>query len=222
MIKSTSYTVGLDTIAGAMLSISNENFKLVLNEPTGSFFYDEWKLKDEFKDTEWEEILSSLPGPIGEARIITLDSGTNYYSHADIDDRWHLSLQGNQSYLIDLENNEMFETKQDGIWYIMNAGTLHTAANFGQIPRRQLVVRKLLTRNTLLDPIDIKITKRKDAFDYRYQFDHTISPWLNMANKKGLISNFSYIQDEVTLTIEKTALDSLINLLGDVFKAETL
>ncbi len=222
MIKSTPYTVNVDTIASAVSSTTTETFKLSLNKPTGNFFYDPWELKAEFKGTAWEEILSSLPGPVGEARIITLESGTNYYSHADIDDRWHLSLQGNQSYLIDLETNEMFETTQDGVWYMMNAGKLHTAANFGQIPRRQLVVRKLLTRNTLVEPIDFKITTRKDAFDYRYQFDHNVSPWLNMANKQGLITHFSYTQDEVTLQVEKSALDDLVNVLGEYFKGEVI
>jgi hypothetical protein len=222
MIESTQYTASLDTIAQALLSIHNENFKLVLNEPTGNFFYDPWKLKDEFQNTLWEKLLSSLPGPIGEARIITLEPGTNYSSHADIDDRWHLSLEGNQSYLIDLENNKMFETVQDGVWYIMNAGKLHTAANFGQIPRRQLVVRKLLTRNVLNDPIEIKLTRKQEAFDYRYQFDHTVSPWLNMANKNLLITDFSYSNDCITLKIEKTALDVLINILNGIFKADTL
>lgn len=222
MIKPTPYTVNIDTINRAISSTVSNDFKLVLNEPTGKFFYDPWQLKQEFKGTAWEEILSALPGPVGEARIITLESGTNYYSHADIDDRWHLSLQGNQSYLIDLDTCQMFETIQDGVWYLMDAGKLHTAANFGQIPRRQLVVRKLLSRNVLREPIDIKITKRKDAFDYRYQFDHTVSPWLNMANKQGLITNFSYTHDEVTLQIEKTELDNLVNVLGEYFKGEII
>jgi len=222
MISSTQYSVSVSLINQALSTINNDDFKLVINQPTGDFFYDAWSIKKEFQDTPWQDILDSLPGPIGEARIITLESGTNYYSHADIDDRWHLSLQGNQSYLIDLDTQTMFETVQDGQWYLMNAGKLHTAANFGQLPRRQLVVRKLLTKNTLIDPINIKLTQRKDTYDYRYQFDHRISPWLNMANKTGLISDFSYTQEQVTLKVEKIALDDLANVLGEFFKAEVI
>jgi hypothetical protein len=43
-----------------------------------------------------------------------------------------------------------------------------------------------------------------------------------MANKNLLITDFSYSNDCITLKIEKTALDGLINILNGIFKAETL
>jgi hypothetical protein len=222
MIFLTPYSVDQTLIKDAVASIGSFDHKQTLNVPSGDFFYDSWSLKEEFINTPWQKILDSIKEPIGEARIITLESGTNYYSHSDIDDRWHLSLDGNQSFLIDLEDKTMFETVQDGQWYFMNAGKLHTAANFGQVPRRQLVVRNLLKRNTLVDPITIEITKAEETFDYRYQFDHRISPWLNMANKRGYISNFSYSPDKVVLSIEKTKLDELVMLLEKSFRARTI
>ena len=39
--------------------VTGEN--TVLNEPTGDFFYDSWKIKDIYKDTLWKEILDTLP-----------------------------------------------------------------------------------------------------------------------------------------------------------------
>jgi len=222
MIFLTPYSVDQTLIKDAVASIGSFDHKQTLNVPSGDFFYDSWSLKEEFINTPWQKILDSIKEPIGEARIITLESGTNYYSHSDIDDRWHLSLDGNQSFLIDLEDKTMFETVQDGQWYFMNAGKLHTAANFGQVPRRQLVVRNLLKRNILVDPVTIEITKAEETFDYRYQFDHRISPWLNTANKHGYISNFSYNLDKVILSIEKTKLDELLVLLENLFRAKII
>lgn len=222
MIESTEYSVDIKSIHDALTSIDSIDTKQTLNQPVGSFFYDRWELKEQFKNTAWQTILETIKEPIGEARIITLDPGTNYYSHSDIDDRWHLNLDGNQSYLIDLDNNKMFETVQDGQWYSMNAGNLHTAANFGQIPRRQLVVRKLLNKNILVDPVTIEITSKQEIFDYRYQFDHWVSPWLNMANKQGYISDFSYTSNKVVLSIEKNKLDDMVMRLGDLFRARIL
>lgn len=222
MIQPTEYTVDIQIIRDALASIDSFDTKQTLNQPTGNFFYDRWEIKEQFKNTIWQRILETIKEPIGEARIITLDPGTNYYSHCDIDDRWHLNLDGNQSYLIDLDNNKMFETAQDGQWYDMNAGNLHTAANFGQVPRRQLVVRKLLYRNVLVDPVTIEITNKNETFDYRYQFDHWLSPWLNMANKRGYISDFSYTADKVVLSVEKIKLDDIVMRLGDLFGAKIL
>lgn len=222
MLTKTEHQIDTFIIEQAIQNCPQNIFKYPINQPTGNFFYDPWELKPEFQNTEWEIIYNSLLGDKGEARIITLESGNNYYSHADIDDRWHLSLDGNQSYLIDLSTLKMVETHRDGIWYSMDAGQLHTAANFGQIPRRQLVVRKLLTRNILKNPIQLSITKIKDAFDYRYQFDHKVSPWLNFANKQGLITDFHYSNDIVFLTIEEDCLKELTSLLGDYFGAKIL
>lgn len=222
MIDLTAYSIESRLIHQAVESIDSVDAKQTLNQPTGNFFYDPWVIKEQYIGTVWEQILGSIKEPLGEARIITLESGTNYYSHADIDDRWHLSLDGNQSYLIDLESKQMFETIQDGRWYSMDAGKLHTAANFGQVPRRQLVVRKLLLRNVLTDPVKLEITNKETAFDYRYQFDHRISPWLNMANKQGVIADFNYTADRVILSIEKNRLDELISLFGTSFKGTIL
>lgn len=219
MIRETIYTVDLEDIKEAANAIP-ANDRTIINKPVSTFFYDAWEIKEEFKGTVWERIYNSLPTQKGEARIITLDRATNYYSHADIDDRWHLNIQGEYSYLIDLNNDVMHLVEPDGVWYDMAAGRLHVAANFGSIPRTQLVVRQLLTHCNLKNPIKVKVSidmKYIDT-DARYKFDHKLSPWLNKANKRGLIDNFNFNgTNEVEFDTERELFDKIIELLPDSY-----
>lgn len=216
MIVKTNYNINIQVIKEAVSQLPNEN-KLTLNTPTGNFFYDPWKIKEEFVGTCWETILSSLNESFGEARIIRLLPGTCYFSHADIDNRWHLSLTGNQSYLINLEDCSMHKLKLDGNWYFMDASKRHTAANFGQIDRYQLVVRKLLKSNNLVQPSKIQITQNEKTYDFRYLFDNEISPWLNKANNQGKISNFNFRDQEVSFDISEEFIEELLQV-GKNFK----
>ena len=160
-----------------------------------------------------------MPVTKGEARIIILDPGQAYQCHADIDDRYHLNLLSDESFLIDLMREQMYKLNQDGIWYDMDAGFLHTAANFGKRARVQLVVRKLLKKNKLTNPISIALTTTMTNVDHaRYLFDNTVSIWLNEANKLGYIDNFSYSSPFVKLDIEQDKLDSLKHILPDEFR----
>lgn len=218
MLQPTIHIVDTSLIKEALLSTNFDEFKMTINEPSGDFFYDPWTIKSEFKNTIWDKILSSLPGPKGEARIINLKPGTSYYCHADADDRWHLNLQSEHTYLCDLEETKMFYVKTDGVWYTMDAGRLHTAANFGDKDRIQFVVRQLLIKNTLVTPIKASIEMNEKANDFRYQFDQTVSPWLNRANKRGIISNFMFQNNTVSFNIEKDNLHELEKILPKMFK----
>ena len=146
MLTPTNYTVESILFQEACRSLPNEVMKTTINKPTGNFFYDPWILKDEYKGTVWETLYNSLPVVKGEARIIILDPRQCYQVHADIDDRYHLNILGDNSYLIDLVRDIMHPLAQDGIWYDMDASFLHTATNFGRRARVQLVVRKLLKK----------------------------------------------------------------------------
>lgn len=218
MLRQTNYTVPLDILQEAITQSSTDEFKFGLNQPTGDFFYDPWEIKPELKGTVWDKLLNTIPEVKGEARIITLKPGTSYYSHADADDRWHLNLQAEYAFLCDIDSQVMYELKPDGIWYTMNAGPKHTAANFGNIDRIQLVVRQLFTRTELTDPIEIKIVLKKPTVDFRYQFDNTISTWLNYAQKNKLITNFTFVNNEVGFSIEKIALEDLKEIVPDIFE----
>lgn len=220
MLNKTNYTVPVELLQEALDNLPEDTYRITLNQPMGHFFYDPWVIKDEFKDTVWDRLLSAIQEPVGEARIIKLESGQSYWSHADIDDRWHLGLCGNESYLIDLETHTLHRTQQDGIWYDMDAGKLHTAANFGQVPRLQFVVRQLLNRSVLINPVAVEISKAEDVFDYRYQFDHVLSPYLNRINKLGIINNFSYRDDIVRFNIESSYVNELHTVVPKIFKVE--
>ena len=104
--------------------------KNVLNKPTGNFFYDPWEIVPEYKDTVLDELLQQLPDH-GEARLIVMKPGESYSAHADIDDRYHVTLDAEHSYLHDIENEVMFPNQADDCVYLMNTGLLHSASNYG-------------------------------------------------------------------------------------------
>lgn len=205
----------------APISVSDEVFqkgKHDLTQPTGDFFYDPWKLKPEFENTYWENIWKSLPGEKGQARIIVLESPSCYTQHADIDDRYHLNLYGDKDYLIDLDNQHMHKLEKDGIWYEMDAGRLHTAISIGKHFRMQLVVRKLLKRNALEDPVKAIITV--GGPEPRYHFDNYLSPWLNRAAKQGIINRFEQNNNSVQFDIENNYVNELTNIIPKEFTYE--
>ena len=219
MLTPTNYTVDTSLFQEACRSLPKEGMRTTINKPTGSFFYDPWVIKDEYKGTVWETLYNSLPVTKGEARIIILDPNQCYQIHADIDDRYHLNILGDNAYLIDLIRNNMYPLSQDGIWYDMDAGVLHTAANFGRRARIQLVVRHLLKKNRLHNPVDLAIvTTMSNADHARSIFDSTVSPWLNEANKLGLISNFEFTAISTRFSIEQDKIDSLKNMLPEEFE----
>lgn len=219
MLTITNYTVDTKIIQEAVSSLPSLEMRTAINEPTGNFFYDPWILKEEYKGTVWEKLYNSLPTEKGEARIIVLEPNQCYQIHADIDDRYHLNISGDECFLIDLVREQMYKLNQDGTWYDMNAGFLHTAANFGRPVRVQLVVRKLLKKNKLIDPVNIAIsTTLSNPNHARSLFDNTISPWLNSANKAGIINNFSHSQLFVKFDIEKNKLEFLKQILPKEFK----
>jgi hypothetical protein len=223
MLTKLNYTVSVDLLQEAANSLPSEDFKSAINSPTGSFFYDPWVIKPEFKDTVWSKILSTLPFEVGEARIIVLSYGNCYQSHGDIDDRYHLNISGQYSYLMNLETETMYPLSADGVWYEMSAGSRHSAANFGYIKRIQFVVRKLLTRNTLTQPISIKVLYvGTDKDKVRFTFDDVISPWLNKANKKGVITDFNFAHNDVKFKIDEDNLKELENILPKDFEIEIL
>jgi hypothetical protein len=186
------------------------DIKTPLNKPTENFFYDEWFIKEELKGTIWEEILSYFPDDIGEARIIRLESGKCYLQHSDIDDRYHLNISGDNSYLYDIDNNEMHLQKNDGIIYEMDAGRIHSAINLGVNDRYQLVVRKRLIQPQLSNRV--KVTIRPICKKARFVFDNKVSTILNSLNKSRSLANFEITSDGVLFDLEKKDIERFANL----------
>lgn len=216
MLVETEHTVSINDIDAIDLT-TIDKMKTPINEPSGSFFYDAWNIKEEYKDTPWATLLNTLPFAVGEARVISLESKTCYTKHTDIDDRYHLNIFGDEGYLIDLQDSRMYKTECDGKWYVMDASKAHTAANFGQYRRVQLVVRKLLQRVNLKDPIDVSIIPGGD--NPRYTFDNTLSPWLNKKLKDKTITDFERSDSGVNFKMERVLLDQFENILPKDFNA---
>ena len=213
MLRKTPFTAPAD-VKFDLFDIGKHDLTL----PTGDFFYDPWVLKPEYEDTCWEDIWCSLPIDTGQARIIVLSSPSCYTQHADIDDRYHLNLFGEIDFLIDLESHEMFKLEKDNIWYEMDAGKLHTAISVGEHIRMQLVVRKLLSRNELTNPVSVTVVPSgKNA---RYHFDNKLSPWLNRASKQGIINSFTQDGLSVHFDIEHNYIDELTYIVPTEFTIE--
>ena len=214
MLVKTQYTVSIDDMP--LL----EKGKHDLTAPSGDFFYDPWILLEEYKNTVWESIWNSLPIDAGQARVIVMESPSCYTQHADIDDRYHLNLSGDQDYLIDLSNQQMHKLVKDGVWYTMDAGRLHTAISVGEHTRMQLVVRKLLTRNILKNSVSVKIAA--GGSNPRYSFDNIISVWLNRASKNKTISNFKQSETSVYFDVEHSLLEELESIIPKEFKFKVI
>jgi hypothetical protein len=192
---------------------------IVLNEPTSDFFYDRWQIKDLYKDTPWEKVLNSMPMSIGQARIIKMEPGESYMAHADIDNRWHLNLTGEQAYLIDLDEKVMYECVKDNRWAYMDASQIHAATNYGSIPRLQLVVREPLRRSRQpVDLVSIGMEPAYEQHDFRYKFDKIFSPFLNRANQKYKLSDFAHTTFCLTFKLERELFDEFKQLLTPEFK----
>jgi hypothetical protein len=222
MLKKINYTVDLQLIQEANNSLPKINFRHAINEPTGDFFYDPWKIKSEYIGSVWDKLLNSLPFDLGEARIICLEPKQCYQSHADIDDRYHLNLSGDYAYLINLNKKEMFQLTTDLSWYELDAGELHSAVNFGRIDRVQLVVRKLLNRPVLNDLVHVKITNGNNYSEdhARFLFDERVSPFLNKANKSNIINSFSFSNGVISFNLDRAALGELKKFIVEGFVIE--
>jgi hypothetical protein len=200
MISTTKYNIPLNDVQ-SLDTMGDIPTKITVNYPTGDFFYDPWVIKPEFKGTAFESALSSLPSNIGEARVIIMKNGTSYLRHADIDDRYHLTVRSDEAYLIDLDSKKMHLLVVDGKWYLMDAGICHSAVVFGEFNRVQLVVRKLLNAPSLIDPVAVEILV--NGKNCRYRFDNSVSSWLNLANKQKIMTDFRLTSGGVSFSIER-------------------
>lgn len=218
MLTKEPWIVDRDLVEQSLKLSCNSGSKIVLNSPSGDFFYDKWVIKEEYSTTAWKKILDYIPDSIGEARVIKLVPGECYMAHADIDDRWHLNLQGEYSFLIDLCDSKQHLLKKDYQWYLMDAGRIHVAANFGSIDRIQLVVRKLLTRTMDTALVSIAISPSGEKNDYRYKFDNVISPFLNYANKRSAMTDFYFDRQTVSFKLLREELEKFKEIITEDFE----
>ena len=209
----------LETTDIAALFKNSNPGRVTLNEPTGDFFYDPWVLKPEYEKHTCLRALNDIP-LAGEMRVMTLAPGETYRAHADIDDRYHVNISGENSYLFDLTTNKMHKTHTDNTLWLMDAGRIHSAANFGSTNRVQLVIRKLLVNSVGIETVKVRLEIQAPVpHNARYQFDNFWSPKLNHCAKHGMTNNFKKIND-TTIEFETSIFN--IELFMDAVKESPL
>jgi hypothetical protein len=65
--------------------------------------------------------------------------------------------------------------------------------------------------------VKIEITPAYEQFDYRYQFDNLVSPWLNRKNQEGVLDDFVYKDTFVSFSIAEHVLGELNELNTERF-----
>ena len=193
----------------------DDMFKLDINLPTGEFYYDPWQLKPEYEHTAVAQLLHQL-APVGQAKIVSIPPGQCYLAHSDVEDRYHVTLQSEHSYVLDITHQQQYACVADDRVYHMNTAQLHTVMNAGYVPRIQLVVRQLLTRHTLVNPVHVHIEATEAPYNLRQQWDQHILVWCNLANKQGVMTDFDPMNSEaqVQFRMERDQVDSLRSVLG--------
>jgi hypothetical protein len=206
MLNKLDIKINIDPLLDEIKDVTwDSKNRCLINRPTGHWLYDSYEILPKWKNTALAKFLESLPFEIGEARLMKLQPGECYPAHADIDNRYHLNLTGNeQCFLIDLNTNKMHSVVNDGFLYYMDAGIRHTAVNFGDCDRIQLVIREPLPKvYDLSNMINLNIKFVDTQFNFRYEFDKHISPVINnmLASEEiGWFNPISETEMEITTT----------------------
>ena len=219
LLSSSDYKVSEEVLHKLKSVVPSEN--KILSEPTGNFYYDPWIISPSIKNTVYHEVLESLPVKHGQARIFLRPSGTCYNIHGDMENRWHFNLTGEQCYLIDLESFEMFPTVLDGKWYYLDTSILHSTANFGFVPRFQVVIRDLLIHGNIVNPVNITL-KGKILNDklFMEKFHKFYVCYLNKKNKEGHLDNYQPTPTAIHFTIEEQYVSEIESICPNEFIIE--
>lgn len=169
--------------------------RLTLNQPTGSFFNDPWETLSKFKGTPLGNVLDSL-SPIGQARLLTLESAESYTAHTDPDDRLHLAIITNEySFLVDMLFGNLYHVPADGTVHLMDTSRAHVAANWGGRPRIHLNIRVLLPHYTPSKP-GLKFKVNSGDFDWKQISYIEIMGKINYYIKTGIVTGFKAVSEK--------------------------
>lgn len=184
-----------------------------LNVTDDNILSGDYKIIPELYNTPLGDFLQSL-GDIGEARLLTLDSGESYTAHTDPDDRFQLAIITNPDcYMIDLDNLIMHHLPVDGQLYTMDTSVRHTATNFGAKPRVHLNVRKKLPKFTL-PGWNIKVSGGN--YDWKQELYDGLMHKINLDIKHGKITGFDKIDErQVNLNCSVETLKEITTLISN-------
>lgn len=179
--------------------------RLELNLCKGEFFNDPWELNPVYKDTPIGEVLDSL-GPIGQARLLALDSSESYTAHCDPDDRIHLAIQTNPyCFLVDLDENKLHHLPVDGQLWHMDTSRIHVATNWGPRTRIHLNVRVLLPKYDATQP-GLRIKVIEGDYDWKQLAYTPIMKLINNGVKNKVVTGFKGVSEREIL-VNTTSLD---------------
>lgn len=190
MLTQLPHKFSINPIIEQVTSLGHFGKRLDLNSPTGNFFNDPWKIKEEFISTPLGEVLERL-GNIGQARLLCLESAESYTAHYDPDDRIHLAIVTNPySFLVDITDNKLYHLPADGqLWY-MDTGKMHVAANWGPRTRIHLNIRVLLPHfNANRSGVHFKVVG--GDFDWKQESYTEVMGLVNKGFKEGIVTGFS-------------------------------
>lgn len=192
--------------------------RCALNKPKGHWLYDSYEFLPEWQGTEFEKFAGEIPHKVSELRLIKLDPGECYRSHADIDDRLHINLvASDQCFLVNLNDQKLHKIETDGYLYKMDGSYLHSAVNLGGTVRIQLVMRIPLTKYDIPNGKTVTIEFTNPPYNLRYVVDQYISPFLNTYVKQGLLGYFDAPSvTKFTMHIDDRALTTIRNKLDNL------
>jgi len=211
MITRLPKIVDIQPIIDQVSTLEYFDKRLILNETVGKLLTGPYTVKQEFKNTPIGNLLESI-GPIGEARLLKLQSSETYTAHCDPDDRIHLAIVTNPfAYVIDLDNGLTFHMPVDGQLWLMDTGVTHVAANFGGRDRIHLNIRVPLPGFTAPG-----YSLRVDGGDYDWKQETyiTLMKFFNDAIKEKQITGFEKVDEhEVLLNCDPAILKPFIEEL---------
>jgi hypothetical protein len=197
--------------------VSNlDTFKrLELSRPSGDFFSDPWETNTEYKNTPLGNVIDSL-GQIGQARLLSLDSGESYTAHCDPDDRIHLAIITNPySFLVDITNQRLYHLPADGHLWHMDTSRTHVASNWGSRNRIHLTVRKLLPKYRF-DKKGLHLKILEGEYDWKQVAYTPIMKIINQSIKQGTITGFKAINEKEVLV--NTEFQDMFDLVFEKIK----
>lgn len=196
MFTFTGKNFNIEQIKQQVSKLSYFDKSLLLNDCQGKFLNGPYRLKDEFRNTPLGHVIENIENP-GEARLLRLKPGETYTAHTDPDDRYHISIFTNEySFIIDLDNKNMYDLPADGKLWKMDTSIPHVASNFGGRDRIHLVIRETMPECCGTGYI---LSCMGQDFDWKHEYYLETMGFFNKAIKDKIVTGFEKINEREIL-----------------------